>query len=121
MAMNKKEIELVEDMKTKLALRFTEEILPDIDKPSSEKMYEIINGWSFNSYSLRIEKSCSSSHFHSISNWDKTTSQQGIKQYSSRLLALKAMRHEVELKCAKELRKIDLMIEKEIADDLNPN
>jgi len=33
--------------------------------------------------------------------------------FSSRMLALKAMRHQVEKECASRLRQIDKMIEKE--------
>lgn len=114
MAMNKKEVEYVEELKTKLALRFTEKIEPDMERPDYGSN-KIVNGWSFNSYSMSVNKSCSSCISHSLHGWDKTTSQNSIRQYSSRLLALKAMRNEVELKCAANIYKIDKMIESESA------
>ena len=109
--MNKKDQQMVEALKTKLALRFTETIRADVLIPIDDK---IVNGYSYNSYNTRVEKSCSSGFFHSIGKWDKTDAQRSINQYSSRLLALKAMRNELEFRYAFELRQVDLMIEEEL-------
>jgi outer membrane PBP1 activator LpoA protein len=108
--MNKKEQQLVEGLKTKLALKFTEPVNADVLIPVDNK---IVNGYTYNSYSMRVEKSCSSALHHNIGQWDKTYSQRPVAQYSSKLLALKAMRNEVEKACAYKLRQIDLMIEEE--------
>lgn len=109
MSMTKKELAEVERLKTLLALRFTENVLPDIPQPTSEQ--GIVNGWSFNAYSRRVDKSCSTFLYHSWGQWDKTDSQQSIEQYSTPLLAYKAMRREVEKECARTLRDIDRKIE----------
>jgi len=110
--MNKKEQKLVEDLKIVAALRWTDGAEKDIPKPRSED--GLVSGYVFNSYSYRVEESCSNSVCHGRGRSDKTTSQNPIEMFSSRLLALKAMRHEVELRLAIELRKIDLLIEKEL-------
>jgi hypothetical protein len=115
MAMTKKEKKMVEDLKTKLALRFTEFVKPDIDYPKIGD--GLINGYNFNSYAREVWKSCSTSYSHGIRNWDKTSSQQPIQQYSSKLLALKAMRNEIETKVARDLRSIDILIEKELEEN----
>jgi len=115
MAMNKKEKKELEDLKTKLALRFTEPVERDLMPPNtSDDFRKIVNGYSYNAYNLRIGKSCSSSIYHNRHGWDETTAQEPIEQYSTKLLALKAMRNEVELQSAKKLREIDLMIEQEV-------
>lgn len=115
MVMTKKEKKMVEDLKTKLALRFTEQVKPDIDYPKIED--DLINGYQFNSYRKEIYKSCSTSYSHGTRQWDKISSQQPIQQYSSKLLALKAMRNEVEKQCAIDLRSVDILIEKELEDN----
>lgn len=108
MAMNKKEKQEMEELKIKCSLRFTDPVEKDVDIPDDYDT--IVNGYGFNSYSMRIHKSCSSSIYHNNHEWDKTSSQQPIKQYSTELLALKAMRNKVENECAEKLRKIDVMI-----------
>jgi hypothetical protein len=113
MAMNKKELAEIERLKTLLALRFTADILPDIPKPiSGRDEGSIINGWSFNSYSRRVYKTCSSTIYHGTDKWDKTESQYPIEQFSSPILAYRALRREVEKECARNLRDIDRSIEK---------
>ena len=109
--MNKKEQQMVEALKTKLALRFTESINADVLIPIDDK---IVNGYNQNSYSMRVEKSCSNGFCHSIGKWNKTDNRNPIAQYSSRLLALKAMRNELENMYANKLRQVDLMIEEEL-------
>jgi hypothetical protein len=63
-----------------------------------------------------IEKSCSSNTSHALGNTQKTTTQRSIWLYSSRLLALKGLRNQVESACASKLRSIDRMIEHEEAN-----
>ena len=112
MSMTKKEQAEVERLKTRLALRFTEDVKPDIPEPESGiPGLPIINGWSFNSYSKRVVKSCSSTIFHGNGQWDKTDSHYAIEQFSMPILAYKAMRRELEERYARELREIDRSIE----------
>lgn len=118
MAMNKKEKKMIEDLKIFCALRFTEKVEKDVDPPTIEDVSgKIINGWNFNSYNMSAHKSCSSALSHSNDGWDKTRCQSPIKQFSSRLLAIKAMRNDIEYDCACKLRKIDIMIEQELNDN----
>lgn len=109
--MTKLEQQVFENMKIQCALRFTEKVYPDILPP--ENFDKIVNGYSFNSYSEKVEKSCSSRLAHSLYAWNKTNSRESIEQYSSRLLALKAMRYEMEQIFAKKLYAVDVLIEKE--------
>jgi len=115
MAMNKKQLKEMEDLKTLASFRRTEEILPDLEKPDYNQE-KLTLGWSYNSYVMRAYKTCSSCIYHG-EGWEKTNTQNSIKQYSSKILALKAMRFEVEMRIAKELREIDLMIESESSNE----
>jgi hypothetical protein len=63
-----------------------------------------------------VEPACSSSVYHGFGNATKTTSQGARHLFSSRLLALRALRNDVEDDCAKRLRFVDRMIEAEEAD-----
>ena len=118
MAMNKKEKQLLEDLQDKLrlakALRWTEEVLPDVSPPALEDNFGALStGFSMNSYSQRVVEACSSSCSHGLDRTDRTNSQGSRHLFSSKLLAFKAMRWEIELKCAKELSQIDKLIEQE--------
>ncbi len=112
--MNKKELAEVERLKTELleakALRFTDLITPDVDPPDAMSDGLAV-GFVFNSYGRRIEPACSSSCWHAVGRQDKTTSQMPIQMYSTRLLAMKAMRAELEREYARELAQIDRQIE----------
>ena len=111
MAMNKKELAYVESLKERLALCFTPEVAPDVPRPGVDD--GLVIGYSFNAYSREISKSCSSFLWHATGRWDKTDAQNPIEQYSTRLLALMAMRNVIEKRCAQELRSVDIMIESE--------
>jgi len=111
MAMNKKEQTRVNELETKLALRFTEKTLPDIPVPISYR--ELVKGYSYSSYEGTVNKSCSSGSHHNTHRNTTTSSKGGIAQYSSKLLALKAMRNTAEMVYATRLRRIDLLIEHE--------
>lgn len=113
MAMNKREQELVEELRTRLALRFTEPVNMDVLIPIGDTLK---NGYSFNSYSKRVTKSCSSSMSHSIDGWDRTNSRGPLAQFSSKLRALRAMRNDLELMFARELRAVDLKIQLELEE-----
>lgn len=114
MAMNKKEKQAMEVLKVKCALCWTRPIAPDIPKPADSHK-DIVPGYVFNAYCLSVSESCSTSLYHSKDDSTRTTTQNPIEQYSTKLLALRAMRHEVELKCASRLREADVMIEQEIS------
>lgn len=97
------------------ALRFTEPVEPDVMPPEGRYGDKgLSKGWTFNAYSQTVDVGCSSSVSHAIGRTDKTTSQRAIRLYSSKLLALKALRHEVELKCASQLAAIDRQIAAEM-------
>jgi hypothetical protein len=115
MAMTKKEKDEFEKLKMLLALRFTETVEKDLKKPNYNE--DNISGWDFNTYSLIAIEEWSSSISHG-SGKEKDTqwggSQNGKDLFSTRLLALKAMRNEVEIQCARKLYSIDKMIENEM-------
>jgi hypothetical protein len=111
--MNKKELAMVEELKTRLALRFTGDGPIEPDVPIPFNFSELSTGYLFNSYSKIVSPACSSSGFHARGRTDKTDSQRPVRLYSTRKLALQAMRLEVELRCARELREIDAKIEAE--------
>jgi hypothetical protein len=114
--MNKKEQAQVEAMKTKLmrlaAFRMTSPVERDLDPPAAFSG-EIVNGWDYNVYWGVVLKACSSSIHHSLGNWDKTTSQNSRRLFSTKMLALKALRYETEQQCMTKLAAIDRAIEQE--------
>jgi hypothetical protein len=115
MAMNKKEKALLEEALTNASLYRTCYVPPDVYPPlyscELSKGFAVIG---INSDYARVEIGCSSSHSNAIGRQDKTQSQGSINLYSTKILALKSLRYEVENSCAKKLRKIDIMIEEEI-------
>lgn len=111
MAMTKKELAEMEALKTRLALRFWPEVLPDIQPP--KEYSTILNGYSFNAYSKRVKKACTSSRYHSLDEWDKTDRRDSISLYSTAKLAYMAMLHEVAEDFARELRAIEKRMEAE--------
>jgi len=116
MAMNKAEKEAMESALTAAALRTTSDVFPDVippDNTSNRLSTGFITVGSM-SDSARVDTACSSSIGHGIGRTDKTTSQGSRRLYSSRILALRALRREVENDCANRLRRIDRMIEGEI-------
>jgi len=108
--MNKKEQQEMEDLKTRLSLKFTDEVKPDLMPPESRSDL-IVNGYHFNSHTKIVSEACTSSTYHNVWGWDKTTTKGAKALYSSRILAYKAMRNELELQFAKQLRTIDKKIE----------
>lgn len=128
MAMNKKEQAEMDALRKELAiakaLRFTDKVKPDVPPPTgggfSNGSMDLTRGWdahaclsSYNSY--RVEKACSSSVHHGT-GWEKTSSQWPRHLYSTRLLALRACRNQLEELVARSLAEIDLDIEREIAN-----
>ena len=114
MAMNKKEKAQLDEALTMLSLRRTEPVYPDIPKPKSDE--GIVDGWLPQMGRKVAIQTCSSSYNHSRHGWGATCSQNAIEQFSSELLALQALRYGMEVEFAKELRKVDLLIE-EVKND----
>lgn len=120
--MTKKEQAAFEDLQRQLreakALRFTEAPAPPDVAPPQSFSFGLSKGWVVlgdgDFRYLRIEKACSSSTYHGY-DWTNTSSQMPKHLYSARLLALRALRHQAECFAARELAKIDKMIEDEIA------
>jgi hypothetical protein len=116
MAMTKKERSEFEALllkyQTIAALRWTERVDEDVMPPSHGAAFGVLSvGFCANKYALRVEPACSSSISHGIGSTTQTSSQNPKKLFSTELLALKAMRHQIELECAAKLLKVDKMIE----------
>jgi hypothetical protein len=121
MAMTKKEQAAMADLQRELAearaLRFTplvERDLPAPDRGTSG----MISGWDYNAYYMNAEQAWSESVAHGRGSAPKSSmsaSQGALSLYSTKLLALKAMRNEMEHKAARELAKVDALIEQEAA------
>lgn len=116
--MNKKEQAAFEELHVRLALRFTEPLEPDVPPPGqSGNWNQLTTGWVFNSFNRKVDCACSSSVNHAVGSTTKTSTQQPRHLYSTRLLALKALRAVKEREYAEALRSIDLGIE---AEEANP-
>lgn len=117
MAMNKTEQAMVADLRRQLreakAMRFTEPVPTDVAIPQAG----LAKGWMFNDYiqNPRVDVACTSWTSHSFGNDQETKSKRPMRLYSTRLLALRALRHAMEKQCAGLLAGIDEQIESEIA------
>jgi hypothetical protein len=115
MSMTKKEHAEMEDLRTQLriakAFRFTEKVRPDVLIPTGNTLSK---GFLYNASNMawRVVPACSSSVGHNFGSSDRTTTQRGMALYSTRLLALRALRNDAEQQCAKWLADIDKEIEK---------
>lgn len=115
MAMNKKEKQAYDNAilqaETIAALRWTAAVGCDLRKPNID---EIIFGFDFNVSLLRVNDFYSKFTSHGRGNKNErisgTASQGGRELFSTELLALKALRHAVELESAKKLLTVDKMI-----------
>jgi hypothetical protein len=118
MAMTKKEKAALEEALTLSALRATAGAQPDVMPPSSFSGHT--SGFLFagerGDYPKVFEAwSESVSHGRGESRLASMSGSQGARSlFSSRLLALQALRRAVEIDCCKRLRRIDAMIEKEM-------
>lgn len=121
MAMNKREQAAMEELETKLrlamAFRRTERVEPDVPVPNYG---EQTSGWQYNTYRGIVVRAGSKPNSHWLGmNCDDTAptamswSQLGIPVYSTKLLALKAMRYEVESRAEREMESIDRDIQAE--------
>lgn len=115
MPMTKKEQAYVSELENTVRIsrsfKFTPAVKPDVYPPVGGG--ELSKGFSFNSHSWEVCPACSSSVSHNCWADDKTTSQGARNLFSSRKLALQAMRHELEIQYAGELAKIDKLVEAE--------
>jgi hypothetical protein len=112
--MTKKEKEEMEAAKKMAALRWTEEVKRDVPVPESG----FSEGWDFNANAGRVWLGWSDRVGHGTgaapTDWKGRIGSQGSRaMYSSKLLALKAMRHEMERMLASQLYEVDKMIAKE--------
>ena len=126
MAMNKKERAAFDaalnEARVLGALRWTFPVEKDVMRPDGS-IGAHTEGWDINStstYSAVAFKAWSESCSHGtgdfpIGNKYRSASQGGVSLYSTKLLALRAVRHEVEKIAAKRLAEIDAMIAEESA------
>lgn len=122
MAMNKKEKAYLEELEVKLALHVTKPVQFDVHPPTSLRATDEapVQGYVQNSFAYSVEEACTSSWRHMIGTKETNSrrwSQGSISMYSSKLLAYKAMRNEVELRYASKLRKLDKLIEDSTEDE----
>lgn len=116
MAMNKAEKAELEKAKTVAALRWTAPVAFDVPVPGHGE--PPATGWAFNDYAMSVEQgwSCRLYHGRGTAPASRMSGSQGSRRmFSSRLRALQAMRHELEKQAADKLRRIDQMIEQELA------
>ena len=111
--MTKKEKEALEAALTAAALRTTGDVAPDVPPPSSGGLSKGFAVVAETSDYARVEPACSSSVHHGTGQQDKTTTQGPRHLYSTKEMALKALRRAVERHCAERLRRVDRMIEEE--------
>lgn len=119
MAMNKKELAEMAELKRELAearaLRFTSQVVPDLPAPKGGVK---TSGWDFNAHCHEVGQAWSESiaHGRGPARGKNMSASQGSRAlYSTKLLALKAMRNTMEHKAARELAKVDALIEQEAA------
>jgi len=116
--MNKKEQAemqaLIKQAAINRALNWTQPVMPDVSPPRGSGE---TTGFVFNTHNASISSAWSSSVHHSIgyasSKESRSASQNSRHLYSTKLLALRGLRHEVEKECAAKLACIDAEIAKE--------
>ena len=117
MAMNKREQAEMESLKQQLreakALRFTEDVERDVPIPDGG---DVSQGWDFcgpRQYN-RVYEAWSKHSSHGTGQYcPNSGSQNGVKLFSTKLLALRALRRYAEIMHAADLAGIDSMIESE--------
>ena len=122
MAMTKKERAeldgLLKALRLAKALRWTDPVNPDVPRPTPGTFgAPMAIGFLFVGElgdHPRVDVACSSAIGHSVGNTGRTTTQGARSLYSTRALALKALRNEVEKACAERLARIDAQIDAEI-------
>ena len=97
---------LTESHELRSALRWTDEVIEDV--PIPDRYGELVSGWL--PCANRVEPACTDSVNHAIGQTDKTRSQKPRRLFSSKLLALRALRHILEKEYAAKLLDIDRQI-----------
>lgn len=93
------------------ALRWTSEVKKDIAPPGPLISNDYVTGWDYNSNSMIAGKAWTSSYSHGNGEiCGKHGSQYAKRLFSTKKLALMAMRNEIEKEAAKKLLLIDKMI-----------
>ena len=118
MAMTKKEREAVDEAIRRAellaALRWTTGVDPDVPPPVAYGGYT--EGWDMHSYSQTIERAWSSNVCHGIGplpERNAPAAKNPTYLFSTKKRALMAMRHEIEMRSAELLLKIDKQIQAE--------
>jgi len=116
--MNKREIALVRDLEDMVRMLdalhpkyLTRGICHDIPAPTESGV--VTKGWVYSMYNEVVIPACSSNISHGVNSHTDLRSQCAIPLYSTKKLALQAMRAELEGVYARKLAKIDEDIEKE--------
>lgn len=121
MAMNKKEqaaMQALQNEVTRLkAWKLTEPVQRDLLPP--HEYDKLSMGWDFNPYTEEVYKACSSSVHHGR-GWEKTSSQQSLSMFSTRGLALRALRYEIEQRAITKLANVDRAISEAATDGDQP-
>lgn len=107
--------DLTKPLEIRLALHPTEPVHPDIPPPTYDGSDKLSKGWLVvgAGHYARVEKGCSSSAYHGSGQTERTTTQNPHALYSTRLLALRAARYEIERYAGGVLLNIDKQIDKE--------
>lgn len=114
MAMTKKEREALREAKLLAALRWTTQLDPDLPTPAYG---EKTAGWAVCYDTVQQAWSRHATHGKGSEVGSGMASQRGIPLHSTRLRALRALRHVTELRCAEELLRIDEQIAAEMAKE----
>jgi len=98
-------------VRVRLALRWTAPAaLPDVPPPDNGSYGTLTTGYMWNIGYRTVNEGCSSSTGHAYGRTDRATSQRPAALYSTRLLALLALRAVLEQEFAGELANIDVQI-----------
>ena len=115
--MNKKEQQAFLDLESQLrlarAFRWTDKPEPDV-LPPSLMSDGVATGWDYNAHAPWVQEAWTTSISHGTGERSRCGgSQNSRKLYSTKLLALKALRADLEMICAKKIADIDKLIEAE--------
>jgi hypothetical protein len=121
MALNLKEkaefARLQAEVRIARALRWSEPVARDL--PAPRLSGNVSQGWDYNIHTCKVEPAWSSSIYHGWGEYirgESPRSQYSFALYSTELLALRALRCELERKAAEALAAIDARIEKLVSD-----
>jgi len=111
--------ELETALREALALRWTGPVEKDVQIPASGIT---TSGFVFNAYNASVSPAWSKTVAHGIGRAQPENgsgaSQNGIAMFSTRLLALRGLRHELEREPARRLAAIDAQIEAELDNEV---